>query len=112
MSCERCGGLMVIETICDLRKEESRRAIDTTRCLNCGNFEDSLIRANRVISHLPRHVAPHTVGSRRLNAIQRRSLEGAIQTEGVIAQRPRGRAPRLPVAASSAKKNDARTLTH
>jgi len=103
MWCERCGGLMVIEIICDLRVEESRTGIDTTRCLNCGNFEDTIIRTNRVISHLPRHVAPHTVGSRRLSATQPRSLEGAIQTEGVIAERPRGRAPRLPVAAPSAK---------
>jgi hypothetical protein len=103
MSCERCGGLMVIETFCDLREEESRTGIDTTRCLNCGNFEDTIIRTNRVISHLPRHVAPHTVGSRRLSATQPRSLEGAIQTEGVIVERPRGRGPRLPVAAPSAK---------
>ena len=103
MSCERCGGLMVIEIICDLREEESRTGIDTTRCLNCGNCEDTIIRTNRVISHLPRPVAPHTVGSRRLSATQPLSLERAIQTEGVIAERPRGRAPRLPVAAPSAK---------
>ena len=84
MSCERCGGLMVIETFCDLMEEESRAGIETIRCLNCGNFEDTLIRTNRVISRLPRHVEPHTV-------------------EGVIAECPRGRAPRLPVGTPSAK---------
>lgn len=63
MSCERCGGLMVIETFCDLMEEESRTGIETIRCLNCGNFEDTLIRTNRVISRLPRHVEPHTVES-------------------------------------------------
>jgi hypothetical protein len=110
MSCERCGGLMVIETFCDLREEESRTGIDTTRCLNCGNFEDTIIRTNRVISHLPRHVAPHTVGSRRLSATQPRSLEGAIQTEGSL-ECPRGRGPQTSVAAPSAKKNAA-NLTH
>jgi hypothetical protein len=107
MSCERCGGLMVIETFCDLMEEESRRVIDTTRCLNCGNCEDTLIRTNRVISRLPIPVKPHTVGSRRLSAMQPRSLEGAIQMEGVIAECPSGRAPRLPVGAPSAK-----TRTH
>ena len=55
MSCERCGGLMGIETCCDLMEEESRTGIDTKRCLNCGNFEDTIIRTNRVISHLPKH---------------------------------------------------------
>jgi len=97
MSCERCGGLMVIETVCDLMEEESRTGNDTRRCLNCGNCEDTLIRTNRVISHLLRPVAPHTVGGRRLSAMQPRSLERAIQTEGVIAERLHGRAPRLPV---------------
>ena len=103
MSCERCGGLMVIETVCDLMDEKSRTGIDTTRCLNCGNFEDTIICTNRVISHVPRHVEPYAVGARRLSAIQPCSLERALQTDGVIAERPRGRAPRLPVGTPSAK---------
>ena len=80
MSCERCGGLMVIETFCDLMEEESRTGIETIRCLNCGNFEDTIIRTNRFISRVPRHGEPHTVGTRRLSASQPRSLERAIQT--------------------------------
>jgi hypothetical protein len=59
MSCERCGGLMVIETICDLMDRESCTGIDATRCLNCGNFEDARIRTNRVISRLP-NMSCHT----------------------------------------------------
>ena len=78
MSCERCGGLMVIETFCDLREEESRTGIDTTRCLNCGNFEDTIIRTNRATTRVPRQCEPHTVGTS-------------------------GRSPRLPVGSPSAK---------
>lgn len=58
MSCERCGGLMVVETCCDLIEAESRKGIDTMRCVNCGNFEDAIIRTNRASSRVPRHVAP------------------------------------------------------
>ena len=68
MSCERCGGLMVIETFSDPMEGESHRGIDTLRCLNCGNFEDMRIRTNRDISRVPKHVEPHTVGSRRPSA--------------------------------------------
>lgn len=44
MSCERCGGLMVIETNCELMDRESRKGIDMARCVNCGNLEDVYIR--------------------------------------------------------------------
>lgn len=103
MSCERCGGLMVVETICDLVEDKCLRGIETARCLNCGNFEDRIIRTNRVISCSPRPVAPTTVGSRSLSAIQPRSLERPTRTDGVIAKNPRGRTPRLPVGVPSAK---------
>jgi hypothetical protein len=103
MSCERCGGLMVIETSCDLMEDGSRIGIDTARCLNCGNFEDRIIRTNRVISRLPRHIEPHTVGTRRPGVIQPRSFERAISMDGVIPESPPGRSPRLPVGTPSAK---------
>jgi len=103
MSCERCGGLMVIETVCELMEGESRRGTDTIRCLNCGNFEDMIIRTNRVISRLSRPVEPHRVETRRLSAIQAGALERSIQTDGVMAESPRGRAPRLPVGRPSTK---------
>lgn len=103
MSCERCGGLMVIETGCELMEGKFRRGADAIRCLNCGNFEDMIIRTNRVISRLPRHGEPPTVETRRPNAIQAGALEGPIQTDCVIAESPRSRAPRLPVGRPSTK---------
>ena len=103
MSCERCGGLMVIETICELMEIGSRSGIDTTRCLNCGNFEDTIIRTNRDLSRLPRQPDPHTVGTRRQSAGQPSVVEHTLQTEGAISKYIRGRAPRLPVGALSAE---------
>ena len=97
MSCERCGGLMVIETICELMEIGSRSGIDTTRCLNCGNFEDTIIRTNRDISRVPSQTDPHIVGTSRQGAVQPRVVEQAIQTDGVISKYIRGRAPRLPI---------------
>jgi hypothetical protein len=103
MLCERCGGLMVIETNCDLREEESRRGIDATRCLNCGNFEDTIIRTNRVISRVPRQVELRAVGIRRRRALQLLPLERAIPAGDIIPASPRGRAPCLSVEDPSAQ---------
>ena len=91
MACERCGGLMVIDIFFDLMEAESRMGIDTARCLNCGNFEDTIIRTNRnrARSRVSRHFEPHTVGTRRSSAIQPRSLERAIHTEGASRVPPR-----------------------
>ena len=97
MSCERCGGLMVIEAICELMEEGSRKGIDTTRCLNCGNFEDAIIRTNRSISRVLKQPAPHTVGTGRQSAVQPYVGEQAIQTEGVISKYLPRPAPRLPI---------------
>ena len=94
---------MVIETHCDLMEEESRRGIDTTRCLNCGNFEDTIIRTNRVIFRLPRQVELRTVGTRRRGVIQPLPLERAIPADDVIPESPRGRAPRLSIEDPSAQ---------
>ena len=88
MACARCGGLMVIDIFFDLMEAESRMGIDTARCLNCGNYEDTIIRTNRARSRGPRPFEPHTVGTGRSSAIQPRSLERAIHTEGGIAGAP------------------------
>lgn len=101
MSCERCGGLMVIETNCELMDQESRRGVDMVRCVNCGNLEDVCIRANRVISRVPTQVESRTIGIRRPSVMQPCSVEQPIQTERVMAEIPRGRAPRLLVRAPS-----------
>jgi hypothetical protein len=103
MPCERCGGLMVMETICELMEIGSRGGIDTTRCLNCGNFEDTIIRTNRGMSRSPSQTDPHTVGARAQNVVQPPVLERAIHTEGAIPKYLRGRAPRLPVGVPSAE---------
>lgn len=47
MPCERCGGFMVVEPVGDLPEKESGPGRPAARCVNCGNFEDSIIRANR-----------------------------------------------------------------
>jgi hypothetical protein len=70
MSCTRCGGLMVLEAICDLMEEESRTRIDATRCVNCGNFEDAIIRANRVTPRLPSGGRPRTEMARGPRPVQ------------------------------------------
>ena len=101
MSCERCGGLMVIETNCELKDREFRKGIDMARCVNCGNLEDVHIRTNRVILRVPTQVESHTEGAGRSSAIQSRALEQSIHTEGVMAETPRGRAPRLLIIAIS-----------
>jgi uncharacterized Zn finger protein len=55
MPCERCGGFMVFDAFCDPQEKESLTATGTTRCLNCGNLEDTIIRTNRASSHVQRH---------------------------------------------------------
>lgn len=103
MLCERCGGLMVIETSCDLMEDESRTGVDTARCVNCGNFEDRRIRTNRASSRVSRYVDAHTMGSRSLSVTQPHALERATQTDGILAKSPRGRTPRLPLGTPSSK---------
>lgn len=103
MSCERCGGFMLVETVCYLIEEKSRRGIDTARCVNCGNFEDPVVRANRAISRLPSHFEQPTMEARSPRAVQPIRLEQVLQTEGSIAECPRDSAPRPPGGAPSAK---------
>jgi hypothetical protein len=55
MSCERCGGFMVLDTFCDPQEKESRLGLGMTRCLNCGNLEDTIILTNRAGSHVLTH---------------------------------------------------------
>ena len=102
---------MVIETICELMEIGSRGGIDTTRCLNCGNFEDTIIRTNRDLSRLPRPPDSHTVGSSRQSAAQPPVVKQTLQTDGTISKYLRGRAPRLPVGTLSAETRT-REATH
>lgn len=47
MLCQRCGGLIVVANMRYLMEREFHSEVATTRCINCGNFEDSVIRSNR-----------------------------------------------------------------
>lgn len=47
MACRRCGGLMVAEGILPSLEESSSSESQRTRCLNCGDVEDSVICLNR-----------------------------------------------------------------
>jgi len=102
MSCERCGGFMLVETVWHLVEEDSGRGSNTTRCVNCGNFEDSVVRANRALSRLRGHLEQSAVEARSPRAMQPVRLERVEQTEGGIAECPRDLAP-PPVGAPSAK---------
>ena len=50
MLCQRCRGLLVRETFDGLSQGAGNLCM-TTRCINCGYIEDSVVRANRL--HLP-----------------------------------------------------------
>jgi uncharacterized Zn finger protein len=47
MECGRCGGFLVVEKEYDEAIAALEPRTLTTRCVNCGNLEDSLIRLNR-----------------------------------------------------------------
>lgn len=78
MPCGRCGGLMVVETSCDLMEDALCTGIDPTRCLNCGNVEDAVIRANRVAPHLPDHARSRAGKARGPRIAQMGWLQQAI----------------------------------
>lgn len=58
MKCARCGGFMMVESLSNGKQGSVRLAMIGTRCLNCGNVEDSIICRNRAerpsLRHAPR----------------------------------------------------------
>ena len=50
MPCSRCQGLMVADTLFNPSEGVTHTWVPVTRCLNCGNLEDSLLRLARGIS--------------------------------------------------------------
>ena len=62
MSCERCGGLMVVDSVGDDLRKDSRPGMNAERCINCGNFEDLIIQFNRGPLRLTRRLGHHTIG--------------------------------------------------
>src|SRR5689334_21552851 len=60
MACRRCSGFMIVEFILPCLEETASSDSTRTRCLNCGNVEDSVICLNRMdrpAAHASRSVA-------------------------------------------------------
>ena len=55
MLCQRCKGLLARETFGELRDKIGRMCL-TTRCVNCGCIEDSVVRpiASSILAELAR----------------------------------------------------------
>lgn len=54
MACGRCGGFMIVEPTSACLKDSAQSESQCTRCLNCGNVEDSVIclnRTGRIVAH-------------------------------------------------------------
>lgn len=49
MACRRCGGFMILESILSCLEESASSDSHRTRCLNCGNIEDSVIWLNKTV---------------------------------------------------------------
>lgn len=78
MLCQRCSGLLVRETLSDL-KDETALPCSATHFINCVSIEDSVVRANQ--SRSPREIrsAPRDLHRRGVVFIQTHSEEcGAI----------------------------------
>ena len=76
MSCERCGGFMVFDTFCDPQEKESPLGFGMTRCLNCGNLEDTIILTNRASPPVQTHRTPIVLTQRKFYR-QGRQMTGA-----------------------------------
>ena len=62
MTCGRCGGLMVVEPIFGATGSTMSGEPREGRCLNCGNVEDAVVVANRVLAQSARGVMGHNIG--------------------------------------------------
>jgi hypothetical protein len=104
MSCTRCGGLMVVEASCDLMQEESWKSTNPIRCVNCGNVEDAIIRANRDTSRLPRLASvawPRARRARGVRLVRSLWVQRAGSADDLAATRPRDHASRPSVQAAA-----------
>ena len=60
MLCQRCRGLLVRETFDGLSPEAGNLCM-TTRCINCGYIEDSVVRANRLHPPAVKQMVPRRI---------------------------------------------------
>ena len=91
MSCSRCQGFMVTETLFNPLEGSIHTWVPFTRCLNCGNMEDSLIRRARGIpDQLRRSTRPaearSVAGSEARAHSLREASHGAGGSVGVSAE--------------------------
>ena len=49
MECTRCGGLMVVDNLIDMRESSMPMWMKGWRCVSCGNIVDPLIQRHRMI---------------------------------------------------------------
>ena len=47
MSCSRCNGCMVEDSLLDMEDSSGPMWLQANRCMNCGNVDESLLRRNR-----------------------------------------------------------------
>ena len=71
MLCQRCSGLLVPETIDDLRVETGRIGM-ATRWINCGYLGDAVVHANRLNPPAPKRAVPQR-GTRKASGLFLRS---------------------------------------
>lgn len=75
---------MVADPVCDDQGNDVGQGMDSERCINCGNFEDSMIRSHRSIPRRPHSIGQQVIGqesedrSAGLIAMNRRRSYGRI----------------------------------
>jgi len=62
-SCPRCGGLLVVSYPVSLECDLSGMPVTLWRCVNCGNYMDRFILANRLQNPMP--AGPQRTGRSR-----------------------------------------------
>ena len=97
MLCQRCEGLMEVIYVRYLMEEEFHSEVATTRCINCGNFENAVVRSNRTHPHKTSDMGAHTVRHGGPNTTQTDSLDWVLPKAGALPDRHHTRIRRLPV---------------
>lgn len=56
---------MVADQVCDDLGKDAGPGMDSERCINCGNFEDAIIRSNRATPREPTYAGRHAIVQER-----------------------------------------------
>ena len=89
MTCHRCRGLLVkdqslVESLSDLSDVTGCMG-PAMRCINCGNLEDPVVRANRLRPSAAKYPAPAPLGARESSL--RKSLMLCVRVSQPIQKR-------------------------